>query len=362
MGLLALSLFVVSATLAGSQTSTPTPTPAQTTCVVASTFAGPARIRPTASDGVAVNELGEIFVSELSTHEVLRILSDGSAAAWVGTGVSGFSDGQGTSARFALPSGISFGPYGDLYVSDVGNYAICGGNGRGVRDGDCTAAQFVDIFSASVYDPLLAKFGANKERLPLVDAVYAALREAGLRVWIDRDEMGRDLKAAMAAGIVRSAVVVVLASPSYAASANCLFELETAAAAGKPIVSCCVEPGFWRSWMLADGITRAVPDDHELARLARLDSFLYVDLGEASKVDWTRAPVPDAERRRLTHAPEALPRLLSHVRDALRDASGGDGGGGSAALAAPVAQVKTQAPQASNHRANAVMLASRPLH
>ena len=85
---------------------------------------------------------------------------------------------------------------------------------------------------------------------------------------------------------------------------------------GKPLVACCVEPGFWRSWTLADGATRAVPDDHDVARLARLKTHLFVDLAAAARVDWTQAPVPPEERRALTHNEAALPRLLRLVKSA----------------------------------------------
>ena len=58
-------------------------------------------------------------------------------------------------------------------------------------------------------------------RKPLAGEVYLALRAAGLSVWIDEAEMGLDLAASMSEGIAKSSVVVVLASPDYAASVNC---------------------------------------------------------------------------------------------------------------------------------------------
>jgi hypothetical protein len=98
--------------------------------------------------------------------------------------------------------------------------------------------------------------------------------------------------------------------------ANCLFELRSAVAAGKPLETCCVEPGFRRSWLAADvSGARAVADGHELVALARLGPHLFVDLGEASRVHSTsEASVRPAERRTL-QAPEALPRLLRLVAE-----------------------------------------------
>jgi ABC-type transport system involved in cytochrome c biogenesis permease subunit len=103
-------------------------------------------------------------------------------------------------------------------------------------------------------------------------ALYAlALRAAGLSVWIDEAEMGLDLAASMSEGIAKSEAVVVLASPDYAASPNCMFELRAAAAAGKPIVACCAEPGFWRTWGLRAGTaSRYVSDSSASARTAEV--------------------------------------------------------------------------------------------
>jgi len=186
-----------------------------------------------------------------------------------------------------------------------------------MREVRATLERELEALRSGSWDVFLSyAWGRDAARVPLVDALYVALREAGLRVWLDRNEMGRDLRADMVAGIAHSAVFVVLASPDYASSANCLFELRAASVAGRPIVAACAEPRFWRLWMLADGMTRAVPNDHELARLAGLAAFLFADLGEAARVDWLQAPVPADERRRLTHAPEALPRLLRLIKDA----------------------------------------------
>ena len=174
-----------------------------------------------------------------------------------------------------------------------------------------------EVLSSGHFDVFLSyAWGARSARVPLADALYAALRGAGFRVWLDRNELGHDLHTGMCAGIASSAVVVALLSPDYAASAACMFELRQAAEAGRPVVACAAEPGFWRSWLLADGMTRAVPEGHDMVRLARLTTHLFVDLGDASKVDWTQAPVPPEERRRLTHAEAALPRLLRLVKEA----------------------------------------------
>jgi len=176
-------------------------------------------------------------------------------------------------------------------------------------------------------------------RKPLADELYRALRVAGLRVWMDELEMGHDLAASMSDGIAKSDVVVMLVSPTYAASGPCMFEARATAAAGKPLVTCCVEPGFWRSWLAADGSgAPALPDSHELVTLARLKTHLFVDFGVASAVNWTDESLAPAERKKLT-LPEALPRLLALV-EAARASAG-------SASAPPPPLLRKASPQAS---------------
>ena len=159
-------------------------------------------------------------------------------------------------------------------------------------------------------------WGLGGVRKPLTDAIYSALRADGLRVWLDSEDMGHDLQASMREGVARSSVVVALVSPDYAASANCMFELREAVVTGKPLVTCVVEPGFWRQWTQPGGAVRAVPDDHEIVRLARLKTHLYVDFGSAARGDWSEHPVAEEVLRRLVE-PEALPRLQQQLRAVL---------------------------------------------
>ena len=198
-------------------------------------------------------------------------------------------------------------------------------------------------------------WGAKAARKPLADELYLALRAAGLRVWMDSVEMGHDLQASMSEGIAKSDVVAVLASPDYARSGPCLFELRSAAGAGKPLVACCVEPGFWRGWGLApDGSgARALPDEHELVALARLGTHLFADFGEASSVNWAAERVSDADRKKLT-LPEALPRLLALIDAARKDSAGGGAGSGGSGTGASSAarassQSSTHAASSANH-------------
>jgi len=144
--------------------------------------------------------------------------------------------------------------------------------------------------------------------------VYLSLRTAGLSVWLDEKDLGMDLQASMSEGIAKSGIVVALISPDYATSASCLYELRAAVAIGKPLITCCVEPGFWKTWVLANG-ERAIPDAHEVVGLARLATHLFVDLGNCARVQWASEATSAAERRALLQAPTAMPRLLKALAE-----------------------------------------------
>ena len=199
-------------------------------------------------------------------------------------------------------------------------------------------------------------WGRGGARKPLTDEIYIALRASGLRVWLDEAEMGLDLHASMSEGIAKSDVVVVLVSPDYAASSNCMHELREAARMGKPLVTCCVEPGFWKAWThtLPDGaIERLVPDDHELARLAHLATHLFADLGAASRVHWAGDTVTAADRRAL-QLPEALPRLLKLFGEALAELKDEK----SKSAAATMREQQDAQPQSMQGQAEAVLEAA----
>ena len=90
--------------------------------------------------------------------------------------------------------------------------------------------QAREEFLGGRFDVFLSHaWGKGDSRKPLTDAIYFALREHGLRVWLDSNEMGHDLKASMADGIGKSDVVLVLLSSDYQRSRQCMFELRFAA-------------------------------------------------------------------------------------------------------------------------------------
>lgn len=96
---------------------------------VAGTNDGPGTVarfnRPT---GIALDSVGNIFVSERYNHTIREISPQGTN--WVVTtvagsaGVTGSEDGTNTDARFYLPSGLAIDSSNHIYVADAANFTI----------------------------------------------------------------------------------------------------------------------------------------------------------------------------------------------------------------------------------------------
>jgi len=74
--------------------------------------------------GIEVNSEGTIYVSDTGNNRIRKITPAGVVTTLAGSGVSGFADGPGTDARFDLPRGITVDSMGTIYVSDEGNNRI----------------------------------------------------------------------------------------------------------------------------------------------------------------------------------------------------------------------------------------------
>jgi sugar lactone lactonase YvrE len=73
--------------------------------------------------GVAVDASGSVVVADTGNHSV-RMITAGSVTTLAGTGVSGFTDGQGGTAQFASPRGVAMDATGTIYVTDSENHRI----------------------------------------------------------------------------------------------------------------------------------------------------------------------------------------------------------------------------------------------
>ncbi len=106
--------------------------------------------------GVAVDGSGNIYVADTNNHTIRGISQSGNVLTLAGTpGTVGSADGIGAAARFNYPYGLTIDNFGTIYVSDTFNHLIrrvalngtvstmAGTAGvRGTTDGTGTAARF----------------------------------------------------------------------------------------------------------------------------------------------------------------------------------------------------------------------------
>ncbi len=106
--------------------------------------------------GVAVDALGNVYVSDTNNSTIRKISTTGAVTTFAGAiAQNGTADGTGGSARFNYPAGITADVAGNIYVADNGNSSIrritsggtvttfAGQSGTsGSADGVGTAARF----------------------------------------------------------------------------------------------------------------------------------------------------------------------------------------------------------------------------
>lgn len=75
--------------------------------------------------GVAVNNNGDVYVTDTGNHTIRRIDSNGNVITLAGqAGQPGAADGSGAAARFVSPVGITLDAAGDLYVTNTRDHTI----------------------------------------------------------------------------------------------------------------------------------------------------------------------------------------------------------------------------------------------
>ena len=70
---------------------------------------------------LVINEKGDLFFSD--DHRI-RELSAGGIVSTIAGSIPGYEDGDGSDAKFNLPTGLAVDPLGTIYVADLGNNRI----------------------------------------------------------------------------------------------------------------------------------------------------------------------------------------------------------------------------------------------
>ena len=104
--------------------------------------------------GLAVDTLGNVYVADTNNHKIRKIDPSGHVTTFAGSGYSGSSDGQGSTATFNKPTGLASDSTGNIYVSEFegnkirlidssGNVNTLAGKGvEGSSDGIGTSSSF----------------------------------------------------------------------------------------------------------------------------------------------------------------------------------------------------------------------------
>lgn len=114
--------------------------------------------------GIVADHSGNLYVTDSGNGTIRKITSTGSVTTFAGTaGVTGSSDASGTLAKFSGPSGIAIDKNGNLYVADTNNDTIrkitsarlvstfAGMAGvSGATDGIGTSARFTTPYGVAV--------------------------------------------------------------------------------------------------------------------------------------------------------------------------------------------------------------------
>lgn len=113
--------------------------------------------------GVAIDDEGNIYVSDRENRRIAKITPDGTVTTITGGNPLGDNDGSLKDARFATPWGILVGPEGQIYVADTDNAKL-----RVVLPEEGRVGTVTDRFHAyhMAFDPegnILAGWGQDRQ-------------------------------------------------------------------------------------------------------------------------------------------------------------------------------------------------------
>jgi streptogramin lyase len=112
--------------------------------------------------GVAINSSREMFVADVANNAIRRILPSGTVSTFCGAATSGHTDGFGTAASFAFPMGVTIFQDTILFIADFSNNEIR----------KCSANGFVKTLSGStISGNRNGKFLASSYKFPISVAI-----------------------------------------------------------------------------------------------------------------------------------------------------------------------------------------------
>lgn len=106
-------------------------------------------------NGVVPDGTGGVYLADGAGHRVLHVSAAGVVTTFAGSGMAGFADGPGATAKFESPAGLARDAVGNVYVADAGNHRIrkitpagvvstfSGSGVAGFADGAADAAMFL---------------------------------------------------------------------------------------------------------------------------------------------------------------------------------------------------------------------------
>lgn len=150
--------------------------------------------------GIAVDNLGNVFVADLYNNKIRKITSGGVVSTFAGSGLEGSVSGMGTAASFRAPYGVAIDALGNIYIGDAFNNRIrkitaegvvstlAGDGSPSFADGLGTAAKFDYPTGVAVDDTgnlYVADELNNKIRVITSDGVVSTLAGSGVPTFAD---------------------------------------------------------------------------------------------------------------------------------------------------------------------------------
>ena len=131
--------------------------------------------------GMAIDSDGNLFFTDSTNHQVIRIATDGTETIF-GTGEVGETDGSADTAQFSQPTGLAAATDGTVFVADTGNHRIraisttgtittlVGTGEDSFTDGDSSAVRFSGPQGLAIDDDgLLYVADTGNNRIRVVD-------------------------------------------------------------------------------------------------------------------------------------------------------------------------------------------------